>query len=325
MTNHLVPIVRILSVSGGKDSTAMYLKAIESRKPFQAVFADTGNESQETLDFVAELPKKAGGPPIQTVRADLSADVRRKREALPEKWGALGISRQEIDDAMAVLYPTGTPFLDMCMMRGGFPSYRHQFCTDILKIKPIAEQVYAPAIDDGYTVVSWQGVRRDESRKRAALKSRERRFIYGCDYICFRPLLDWSVSDVMAMHAKHGVAPNPLYQQGMNRVGCWPCIYSAKSEVRHWSNLDPAAVTRVQYWEKLVSAVSRRHTSTFFMAKDLNLGNDWHHTTHGIIQKVEWAKRDRHVSKGQENLFGEAGSRAGESWNTECATYGVCE
>jgi hypothetical protein len=47
MTQHLV------SVSGGKDSTAVYLLAMESGRPFRAVFADTGNERRSATFFPA--------------------------------------------------------------------------------------------------------------------------------------------------------------------------------------------------------------------------------------------------------------------------------
>jgi len=43
-TQHLV------NVSGGKDSTAVYLRAIELGRPFRAVFADTGNEDERVYE-----------------------------------------------------------------------------------------------------------------------------------------------------------------------------------------------------------------------------------------------------------------------------------
>lgn len=70
----------IISVSGGKDSTALLLLAIE-RQPdnMQAVFADTGNEHDLTYDYVRYL-EQATGVPIRWVKADFTRHIAGKRE-----------------------------------------------------------------------------------------------------------------------------------------------------------------------------------------------------------------------------------------------------
>lgn len=52
-------IIRIVSVSGGKDSTALYCWAIEQwgKDGFRAVFADTGNEHPVTYNFMQSEPR----------------------------------------------------------------------------------------------------------------------------------------------------------------------------------------------------------------------------------------------------------------------------
>lgn len=51
----------LVNVSGGKDETAVHLRAIQSGRPSRAVFAETGDEHPAVYDFIAELPQRAGG------------------------------------------------------------------------------------------------------------------------------------------------------------------------------------------------------------------------------------------------------------------------
>ena len=68
----------IISVSGGKDSTALLLLAIErNTENMQAVFADTGNEHQQTYDYVRYLHENVF--PIRRVVADFSKQIAGKR------------------------------------------------------------------------------------------------------------------------------------------------------------------------------------------------------------------------------------------------------
>lgn len=57
-------ILRVVSVSGGKDSTTLYCWAIDQfgKDGFRAVFADTGHEHPVTLNYVKKLPWMADGP-----------------------------------------------------------------------------------------------------------------------------------------------------------------------------------------------------------------------------------------------------------------------
>ena len=57
------PILHVVSLSGGKDSTATALVAIElhGRENCRFVFADTGNEHEATYEYALEyLPRALG-------------------------------------------------------------------------------------------------------------------------------------------------------------------------------------------------------------------------------------------------------------------------
>ena len=102
----------IISVSGGKDSTALLLLAIErNTENMQAVFADTGNEHQQTYDYVQYLHENVF--PIRRVVADFSKQIAGKREYVLEKWAEKGVSQADIDRAAPRLLASFTAFSHM--------------------------------------------------------------------------------------------------------------------------------------------------------------------------------------------------------------------
>ena len=287
----------IVSISGGKDSTALLLLALE-RQPenLQAVFADTGNEHEQTYDYVRYL-EQAAGVSIRWVRADFSARIAGKREYVLTKWAEKGVTQADIDRAAAALVPTGNPFLDLCIWKGRFPSSKAAFCSEELKRNPIISQVQKPLMDAGDDVVSWQGVRRDESLRRRYLIERELKQTHdnGAELWNYRPILDWTADDCFAMHRKHGIRHNPLYEQGMGRVGCMPCINCRKDELLEISKRFPEAIDRIREWEAAVQAASKRNGATFFAAANRgdNLTAEQAVAVANIDSVVEWSKTGR--------------------------------
>ncbi|MGO3890126.1 MAG: phosphoadenosine phosphosulfate reductase domain-containing protein [Paenalcaligenes sp.] len=283
----------VVSVSGGKDSTALLLLALTLEVPnLQAVFADTGHEHPLTYDYVRYL-SHATGVPIRWVKADFSERIEGKRQYIATKWREQEVAESIVEQALAVLHPTGIPFLDLCLWKGRFPSTKARFCTTELKVNPLMEQVMMPLMGDQSMVLSWQGVRADESL--------DRRFLPECDEVGgglfnYRPILRWKVDDVFEAHHLMGIKPNPLYLQGAGRVGCMPCINCAKDELHHIAQRWPEEIKRVREWERLVSLASKRGASTFFCAVNDPTYNDSDVITHenyGIDRMVEWSMTSR--------------------------------
>ena len=281
----------IISVSGGKDSTALLLLALE-RQPdnMQAVFADTGNEHQITYDYVQYLNDNVF--PIRTVKASFERQIAGKREYVLTKWAAKGVPQAAIDRAAAALVPTGNPFLDLCIWKGRFPSSKAAFCSEELKRNPIINEVQQPLIDAGDDVISWQGVRRDESLRRSLLSENElkKSFANGAELWHYRPIIDWTAEDCFAMHRKHGIKHNPLYEMGMGRVGCMPCINCRKDELLEISKRFPEAIDRIEQWEQAVKEASKRQAATFFAAPSDD--SEWS-ATQTVRVFVEWSKTKR--------------------------------
>lgn len=318
MTEHIV------NISGGKDSTATYLLAIERGRPFRAVWADTAHENQVTVDFIKDLPRKTGGPEIEAVRADFTERMAKKRAFIEKKWAEHGVPADRIERALEVIQPTGNPFLDLCLWKGRFPSTGAQFCTQHLKVEPVEKHVLTPALERG-DVVQWLGIRRAESRRRADTpRVRRVRWIEPKrSLIYFAPIAHWDWNAVFWMHERHGIDPNPLYGLGASRVGCWPCIHARKSELKLIGQHDPEAIAKLMEWEALVADASKRGAATFFAsdttpegaaaAKRGETGTAGGYQYPRADEVFEWAKTGR-------------GGRQYQMFEPACASeYGMCE
>lgn len=216
--------MRIVSVSGGKDSTALYCWAIRQwgKDGFKAVFADTGHEHPVTYNYVRNLPELAEGPEIKWVKADFVEKVEAKGKLASQN-----------------------PFLDMMLWKGRAPSTKAQFCTENLKLKPIREWVTSIRGDD--EIEMYLGIRAAESERRSKMPEREFSNFY--DGYINRPLLHWSKDDIFNYLNQCGVPPNPLYALGYGRVGCFPCIHANKTELRL---LPDWAWDKLRAWENRV-------------------------------------------------------------------------
>ena len=282
-------VQHLVSVSGGKDSTSVYLLALESGRDFKAVFADTGNEHPATYEYIADLPHRTGGPPIQTVRADFTRQLAGHREFIFKKWRALGVDETIVAEAAALNEPTGNQYLDLCILKGRFPSRNAQFCTSELKEFPIFRQALAPMLRAG-PVLQWLGIRAEESTRRAKQPKFNR---HESGSMIWRPIFRWTLDDVWAMHRKHGLAPNPLYAQGMTRVGCFPCINCHKGELRAIAENFPEHIDRIAAWENVVARASKHQSANFFAPMKDPTDRDRPGTGSRIHKVVEWTQTAR--------------------------------
>lgn len=264
-------MLRIVSCSGGKDSTATLLLALERhpKEEVRAAFADVGNEHRLTYEYLDYLRDRLQID-IHVVKADLTDAMAKRRAQLQDiidggpdyaprakfPWTPESAAR-----ALAVMHPTGNPYLDRCVLAGRFPSRKTQFCTKELKVFPM-EAYQLGLLADAGAIESWQGVRAEESPARALLPERDDNGGFGISV--YRPILTWTVEQVFAQHRKHNVEPNPLYKLGMGRVGCMPCINARKAEVLEISKRFPEELERIAEWERIVSRASRTGTSNFF-------------------------------------------------------------
>lgn len=288
--------IHVVSISGGKDSAATAILALEMvpRESLRFAFADTGNEHESTYEYLAYMGQHLGIQ-IDTIKADFTEDMARKRRYILQKWPAKGVPSAECERAASFMVPTGIPYLDLCMMKGRFPGSMSAFCTQELKVMPLMEyQLGFIERGEAEAVWSWQGVRLDESQSRkrrlqgtgACVKSFE---VVGGGVYNYRPILRWKAEDVFEAADLYGLEPNPLYKQGMTRVGCMPCINAGKDEILEISKRFPEHIARIAEWERLVSLTSKRMEASFFPDPTRHS----HLNKRGIYNVVEWSKTQR--------------------------------
>jgi 3'-phosphoadenosine 5'-phosphosulfate sulfotransferase (PAPS reductase)/FAD synthetase len=142
----------------------------------------------------------------------------------PETYAYLDLLRTKVAPIEVV-----RPARDMVASirhRAGFPGRMQRWCTRELKLVPL--RAFHDA--SGAETISAMGVRAEESETRARMPEWEDSDDWGG--FVWRPLLSWTIDDVIAIHKRHGVPMNPLYHQGFDRVGCFPCIFARKEEIR---------------------------------------------------------------------------------------------
>ncbi|MBY4692777.1 phosphoadenosine phosphosulfate reductase family protein [Burkholderia latens] len=316
------PTLHVVSLSGGKDSTATLLVALElhGRENVRAVFADTGNEHRLTYEYVDYL-ESVLAMPVTRLRRDFSPEWWHRRDYIRDHWAEKGVPQAAVDRALAVFErgPTGIPFLDLCIIKGRFPSRMAQFCTYFLKTEPLNEYALNLIDGAGVAVWSWQGIRIEESEARrnrlqgtgACVRSFDE---VGGGLFIYRPVLRWTAASVFEAHRAAGIKPNPLYLQGRNRVGCL-CINARKDEIRQWDLRDRDHIEMIAEWECIVSDASKRGNSTFFPAPG---ETDTARERGNIWQVVEWSKTTR--GGRQYDLLADAEPA------TACSSaYGLCE
>lgn len=233
----------------------------------------------------------------------------------PETYEYLDTLRQKIGPIDTV-----HPKRDMIASvrhRAGFPGRMQRWCTRELKLDPIRAYHTKLETELGVETINAMGVRAEESAARAKMSAWVDDDEWG-GWI-WRPLLAWSIADVLHVHRRHGVPVNPLYAQGFDRVGCFPCIFSNKEEIRSLPEWRIAEIEALENESTLLRAERnavepdryKHKIATFFQSRDPKAIAPM-----GIRDVVLWAKTDR---GGKQLPIFESAPTGG------CMRWGLCE
>lgn len=210
-------VFHAVSLSGGKDSTALLLMMIERGMPIDAaICADTGMEFPEMYDHlqrVDELLYRERGLHITTLRH-------------PQGFEYLMFDRPvERAEKWKHSPPNGY----------GWPGMRKRWCTSELKTHLIDK--YVNGLKEGREVRHYVGIAADEPQR-----------IKGECY----PLVDWNITETEALQYcyDHGFDWGGLYEI-YHRGSCWCCPLQRIGELRKLRQHHP------ELWQRLRDMDSR--------------------------------------------------------------------
>ena len=226
-----------VGVSGGKDSTAalLYMRH-ESGCPLEKLYA-TFCDTENEHEFTYDHVKMIDDKihPVTTIKSEL---------------GFYGLAKK----------------------KKRFPSTKARFCTQYLKMQVTQAHIKEWQYQDK-NVLLVSGIRANESLARNNMDEFALDEYYMCD--SWRPLLQWTIEDVWAIHAKYSIPRNPLYDYGARRVGCFPCINSSKGEMRIIAEKFPERIDMIREKEKEIDSsffpprkIPDRFCSKEYQAKD---------------------------------------------------------
>ena len=228
------PILNIVSLSGGKDSTAMLLRMLEEGMPVDIIlFCDTGMEFPGLYNHIDKLEKYIGRP-ITRLKSPYTFDYyffeytpKRKNPALE---GQVGLS---------------------------WAGPRNRWCTAWLKTRIIDK--YLRELEKDYTVVQYIGIAADEPKR-----------VHDLKY----PLVDWGMTeaDCLAYCKERGFDWDGLYDI-FHRVSCWCCPLQSYDELRKLRKHFPELWERMRYmdkntWRKITKYYSVEGFETRFAFED---------------------------------------------------------
>ena len=175
---------RVVSFSGGKDSTAMLLGMLERKMPIDAiVFCDTGLEFPEMYDHIDRVEEYIKRP-VTRLRAEATFEY-----LMTEKPVA------------------GTTRLGYM-----WPGPRNRWCTARFKDDP--RKAFLRGVGREAIIIEYVGLAADEAHRIAKKGNRGTR----------HPLADWGMTEYDALRYcyDHGYDWGGLYRHA-KRVSCWCC------------------------------------------------------------------------------------------------------
>lgn len=226
----------VLSLSGGKDSTAMLLRLLEENRPVDLIlFCDTGIEFPQMYEHINRLEAYINRPIIR-LKAEHDFEYYFNEYSPKRKNPALAQYR-----GMSWAGP------------------RNRWCTGMLKIRVI--DTYLKKLKENYTLIQYVGIAADETDR---LKDK-----------CY-PLVEWGMTekDCLAYCYAKGFDWGGLYRI-FSRISCWCCPLQGLNELRKLYRYFPDLWKRLEEWDENTWRSFRKDYSVRQLAVRFDFEKKW--------------------------------------------------
>jgi len=191
-----------------------------SKKPITVSFSG-GKDSLVILDLVSSVTKDFTAIYIDTGLEHPETRTYVKKLASDRGFKLMVASAE---DAFDESFPTFGP-----------PAKDFRWCCKVCKLAPVSEIIQKEFKEGTMTV---EGNRRLESFSRGRIELvGENPFVPGQTVV--NPIRDWTALDVWLHIIWRDLPYNPLYDEDIERIGCWMCPSSLESEYVDISRLSP--------------------------------------------------------------------------------------
>lgn len=211
----------IVPVSGGKDSQAVLRWAIEThgKERLRVVHQSTGYDHPKTYEHLRYIEQRYG------VMVEFTQSQRFK------------------------------DIFDFIEKDKHFPHGKKRGCTRALKQLPFKAWLKAERLTEAHILMGMRAAESSSRKARYGDKANDEEFrlgdlasVYDVRYLdgvtISLPIVDWTTQQVFDYLRSFGDELNPLYEQGFDRVGCFPCLLG-KNKDWELAAQDPVGVENI--------------------------------------------------------------------------------
>ena len=215
------PELHVVSLSGGKDSTAMLLRMLEEGMRVDIIlFCDTGLEFPAMYEHLDKLERDIGRP-ITRIRSFHTFEYYLTQKEILVKHKKNAGQRN---------------------YRGyGWSGPLNRWCTK--ELKTIPREKFLRQLQEHYDIIEYVGLAADEGYRFERENNQKPN--------CRHPLVDWGMTeaDCLQYCYDRGYTWGGLYKQ-FSRVSCWCCPLQPLAELRILYKSYPELWAQLKEWDK---------------------------------------------------------------------------